>query len=102
MKVTKLQNLIEQWHELFHVKTLVYTNQYAPGELVEKFRAYGIRYVRIAFTNQVKHIGTRPTTDVPLYNVTEIHRLPCRAERIICKWLGRKPRRRIITLNNQV
>ena len=74
--------------QLFKNKIIVYTQYYAPAELVKYFNYAGKKYARIAFTNMRKYKNKIPITDVRLNDITGIRKLPSPFKKWCYKMMG--------------
>lgn len=79
--------------KFFRSKKIVYTERFAPAELVKTYKDFrGRKWVRIAFTNRVKFRGTMPVTDVEFRNVTGIRKLPSPFKKWVFSLVKKQPR----------
>lgn len=84
--------------KLFRCKKIVYSSYLKPAELVKIFTYKNDKYVRVAFSNQVKFKGTVPVTDMLYKNVIGIRKLPSPFKRWICGLIGKKARATYYTI----
>lgn len=83
---------MRKFRKFFHSKKIVYTSKLAPAELVKRFEHKGKKYVRVAFTNRVKYVGSTPITDVHVSQIIGIRKLPSPFKKKVFGMLGLKPR----------
>ena len=77
----------------FTSKKVIITTTLVPGQLIKTFTARdGIKYARIAFTNNVKFAGTWPVTDVPFRDIVGIRKLPSPFKKWLFGLIGKKPK----------
>lgn len=74
----------------FGHEKLIYSKNYKPGKYQFSYKFKGQRLVRIAFTDQVKFIGTVPMTDLFFDDITAVKKLPSKFQKDMAKLFGYK------------
>jgi hypothetical protein len=85
----------------FKSKKIIHSWERQPGELRKVFMHKGKKYVRIAFTNRVKHKGMEPITDILMSSVTHISAQPSAFKKWRYRLMGLKAKAKIYKIKNE-